>query len=79
MATITINLNDEVNEKFRELIRQKVGEGKGAIGKAIEEAVTFWIKEKKQEDIANEMLGLVETGFEMGRIKIKTRGELHER
>ena len=79
MATITINLNDEINEKFREAIRQKVGEGKGAIGKATEEAIISWIKEKKQDDIANEMLEIMETGLKMGKIKIKAREELHER
>ena len=79
MATITINLNDEINKKFREAIRQKVGGGKGAIGKATEEAIISWIKEKKQDDIANEMLEIMETGLKMGKIKIKAREELHER
>ena len=79
MATITINLNDEINEKFREAIRQKVGEGKGKNEKAPEEAIISWIKEKKQDDIANEMLEIMETGLKMGKIKIKAREELHER
>ena len=79
MATITINLNDELNNKFREIVKLKIGEGKGTIGKAIEEAITSWIKEKKQIDIANEMMDLMEKGFNMGKIKIKSRDELHER
>ena len=56
MATITINLDDELNKKFREIVKQKVGEGKGTIGKAIEEAIVSWIEEKKQVEIRKRML-----------------------
>ncbi|MBI2043012.1 hypothetical protein HYT25_01345 [Candidatus Pacearchaeota archaeon] len=79
MATITINLDDELNEKFRDIIKQKIGEGKGTIGKAVEEAIVSWIEEKKQAEIAHEMMNLMEKGFEMGKIKVKTRESLHER
>lgn len=79
MATITINLKDELNNKFRELVKQKIGEGKGTIGMAVEEAIISWIKEKRQDEIANEMISLMGNGFKMGRIKIKAREELYER
>jgi len=47
-----------------------------------ERRFTRWqglLEEKKQDDIANEMLEIMETGLKMGKIKIKAREELHER
>ena len=79
MATITINIHDEVAEEFREEVRQKIGQKKGALGKAIEEALKQWIYQKKQKQISEEMIALMEKGIAMGKIKIKSRGELYER
>jgi len=79
MATITINLDDELNKKFREIVKQKVGEGKGTIGKAIEEAIVSWIEEKKQVEIRKRMLEKLNKGYRMGKILIKSRDELYDR
>lgn len=79
MATITININDGVAKEFREEVMQSIGQRKGALGKAIEEAIKQWLHEKKQKQIAKEMIELMEEGIAMGKIKIKSRGELYER
>lgn len=79
MATITINVQDTLAKEFREEVWQKLGRKKGALGKAIEEALKKWLYEKRQEKIAQEMIALMEEGIEMGRIKIKSRDELYDR
>jgi len=79
MTTVTINLSDELNKKFREIVKLQIGEGKGTLGRAVEEALTSWIKQKNQVEIADEMINMMENGFDMGRVKIKKREELHER
>lgn len=79
MATITININDSIAKEFREEVMQSIGQRKGALGKAIEEALKQWLHEKRQKQIAKEMIELMEEGIAMGKIKIKSRSELYER
>ena len=49
------------------------------MGEAISEAMRIWTEEKRQKSIAEEMLALMEKGFDIGKIQIKTREELYER
>ena len=79
MATITINLNTELSEHFREVVKKEKGEGKGIIGKAVEEALTLWIKEKEEQEIVQRQLEYMKKGFNMGKIKKYSREELHDR
>ena len=79
MAIITISLDDDLNNEFREVVRKKIGERKGAIGEALGEALKQWIHEKEQRQIADEMVKIMEKGFKMGKLKIKSRGELYDR
>ena len=44
MGTITINLEDETEKKFRKLAGSKYGKRKGALGEAFEEALQIWLK-----------------------------------
>jgi len=37
------------------------------------------LKRKKQKAIADEMIKLMEKGFKLGKIKIKSRAELYKR
>ena len=39
MATMTISIKDEVANELRQTVKNELGSGKGALGKAIEEAV----------------------------------------
>jgi len=79
MATITINITDETANDFRKYVKHKIGQQKGTLGKVIETALKHWLKEQRQEQIAKEMIELMETGINMGSLKITSRSELHER
>ena len=63
MATITISVKDEVNKEFRETVRKKLGQGKGVLGKAIEEAMQKWVYDKKQREIAERQKELMKEGL----------------
>lgn len=79
MGTITINVDDKIETKFRETVKEIVGTGKGKLGSAINEAMQKWIHEKRQDEIAQRQIKLLEKGFEMGSLNYKHRGELHDR
>jgi len=74
MGIITVSIDDEVEERFRDKLEQ-MGNEKGKMGEAISEALENWIREnkdrKKWKDIAEE-------GLEMGELEFN-RDELHER
>jgi len=74
MGTITIVLDDEVEEKLR-----KRAHGKGALGKAISEATRQWLEDQEQKQIQQKALKLLRKGFDMGKIAYTKREELHER
>ena len=44
MGKINIVLGDDVEEKFRKAVYQRMGMKKGNISKALEEAIEHWIK-----------------------------------
>ena len=79
MATITVNIKDEVNEEFRKTVEEKLGRGKGVLGKAIEEAMQKWAKEKKTEEYVKEALTLMKKGlYKVGRNYTFKREEAYE-
>ena len=63
MATITINVKDDVAKEFRQTVKEELGEGKGKLGKAIEEAMKKWVHEQKQMEIAERQMKLMEKGL----------------
>lgn len=63
MATITLNVNNDINEEFRQIVKSKFGEGKGILGKAVEEAIKKWIFEQKQKAITERQLKLMKHGL----------------
>lgn len=63
MGTITISIKDNVERDFRESVKEKVGNSKGSLGKAVEEALKIWIEEKKQREIAERGLELTKKGL----------------
>ena len=79
MGTITISVEDAVEENFRKTASETKGSGKGVLGKAVTEAMREWVEKKRQKKISEEMLALLDKGFEMGRLKKIKRNELHER
>ena len=63
MATITISVKDEVNKEFRETVKKKLGQGKGVLGKAVEEAIERWMHEEKQKEIAKRAMEMMNKGL----------------
>ncbi len=62
MVTITLNVNNEINNEFRQIVKSKFGEGKGILGKAIEDAIKKWIYEQKQKEITERQLEIGRNG-----------------
>jgi len=76
MATITVNVNDDTAAGFRAVAHQLYGQRKGALGKALDEAMSDWSKKQVYFDTC---MRLLRSGVDMGRITYKKREELHER
>ncbi len=79
MGTITVNVQDEVEEEFRAVARIVHGGRKGSLGKALTEAMETWIAEKKQAAITERARKRLEKGFNLGTKRYESRAELHER
>jgi predicted transcriptional regulator len=47
MARITIELKDDLDRRLRMKVAEKYGGKKGALGKAIAEAVELWLKQNE--------------------------------
>lgn len=45
MKRLTVSVNNVIVNKFKETAKKKFGNGKGSLGKAIDEALRLWIKE----------------------------------
>jgi len=78
MATITVTVDDEIEARFRAKALQKFGKKKGTLGKAFNSAMDKWVESEK-DDATEETLKMLEKGFDMGKLKYKSRDELHER
>ena len=63
MATITISVKDDVNKEFREVVKKKLGNGKGVLGKAVEEAIKEWVHREEQKEIAKQAMEMMNKGL----------------
>ncbi len=79
MGTITINIDDEIEKQFRALVRKTYHDKKGNLGNAVTEALRRWIDEMTQKQISERQLKILDKGFDMGKLKFKSREELYER
>ncbi|MHB1708810.1 MAG: hypothetical protein ACYCT2_04970 [Thermoplasmataceae archaeon] len=75
--TVTVNLDEAVQKKFKEKAILKYGNRKGALAKALNEALEQWLK-SDGKDVLGENLRLLDTGIEMKKWKFK-REDLYER
>jgi len=79
MTTITLNVNNELNNEFRQVVKSKFGEGKGILGKAIEDAIKKWINEQKQIEISNKQILLLREGAWSNKGYKFNREEIYEK
>lgn len=78
MATITVNVDDEVYEKFRKLASEEHNGKKGFLGDSITEAMKKQVEETEQEATKRRLLELARKGFKLGFKGYKCRDELYE-
>jgi hypothetical protein len=79
MKTVTISIDEAVDEQFRKEVNEHLGGGKGNLGRAVSEALRLWIDQVSQARLAVEMRELMHSGYEMGRLRYKKRADLYER
>ncbi|HLC79595.1 MAG TPA: hypothetical protein VJG83_04165 [archaeon] len=79
MGTMTIGVDDEIEEKFRHTVAREIGKGKGSLGRAVGQAMEKWVKEKEHEEIRKRAIKKLEMGYSMGKLLFKNRDELHDR
>ncbi len=71
-VTITINVDEELVRKLREMrAQEKVG--KGFLGKAIGEAIVSYLEEKKKEGTKKRFLERLRKGYNLGGLTYKKR------
>ncbi len=79
MGTITVNLNDSIEQEFRAVASETFGKGKGHLGRALAEALQNWVCEHKQERIARTGKDIMRHGNVFGKRLYEHREDLHER
>ncbi|NMB80043.1 MAG: hypothetical protein GYA23_13225 [Methanomicrobiales archaeon] len=79
MGIITISIDDDTERRFRAVARKKMGEGKGYLGKATTEALETWLVKQAQDEIAQDALSLLKTGYHLGTRKYPGRKDLYDR
>lgn len=83
--SLRLELDKELERKFRELAMRRYGFAKGSIKKAAETAIKRWTEtaevglKKEKTDVNARALEMLRKGFKMGKITWKSRDELHER
>ncbi|ABN57779.1 MULTISPECIES: hypothetical protein [Methanoculleus] len=79
MGTITLSIDDGTEQDFRRLVEKILGKRKGALGEAATEAMKIWIREKTQEEVAQDALELTEKAYHLGARKYTSRKDLYDR
>ncbi len=75
--TITVNVEEEIESKFRNEVSRRYGKKKGCLGRALTEAMEEWTK-KRDADLENEVRKLLKEGIK-GRKWRFNREELYDR
>ncbi|MCK9630643.1 MAG: hypothetical protein M0R30_03275 [Methanoregula sp.] len=79
MGTITLTIENSTEEKFREIVKKKLGTRKGSLGEATTQALEFWMHHETQEEIARDALALLDTGYNFGKRRYSERKDLYDR
>ena len=80
MATITVNVDDGVYERFRKIASEEKKGKKGFLGDTITEAMQKYATEKDKDEAAKKLLAMMKKGFNLGGLsKGFKREDLYER
>jgi len=60
------------------MVQERYPMKKGALGRAVTEAMELWIRERQQEKVSERALELLKLDFDLGRRMFKTREELYD-
>lgn len=66
MVTITVNVDDEVYEKFRKLAAEERNGKKGFLGDAITNAMSKTLRESEAEAAKQRLLATAKKGYKLG-------------
>ena len=78
MGIMTLSVRDDVEKVFRRMVQERYPMKKGALGRAVTEAMELWIRERQQEKVSERALELLKLDFDLGRRMFKTRDELYD-
>jgi len=78
MVKITVNVNDEILNKFIEVVKMKFGEKEGMFEKSIEMAMKRWIDDQNQTEIAERQIALMRKGVGTLNGRKFNREEIYE-
>ncbi len=79
MGTITVNISDETEKRFRAFVKAKSGEGKGKLGKAVEDALNKLVSEDEEQKLRQEAIKMMEKGlYKVGKNYTFKREEAYE-
>jgi hypothetical protein len=77
--TITVNVREDVEKRFRRVAASKHGKRKGYLGQALTEAMEKWVEEAEGGNPVARTVKLLDEGIDLGGVKYTRREELHER
>ena len=79
MGVLTISISDETEQRFREKVKETLGEGKGKLGKAVEEALNNFVSEDEEQKLRQEAIKMMEKGlYKVGKNYTFRREEAYE-
>lgn len=61
MATLKVEGDDELIEKFKRKARRKHGDRRGSIKKATMELIEKWVRQEEDENVWEELAGTIES------------------
>ena len=77
--TITVNVPEDVEKRFRRVAVSRHGKCKGYLGRAVMEAMENWVEEAETVDAVASTMKLLDEGVDLGGLKYRLREELHAR
>ena len=79
MGVLTISISDETEQRIREKVKETLGEGKGKLGKAVEEALNNFVSEDEEQKLRQEAIKMMEKGlYKVGKNYTFRREEAYE-
>ena len=77
--TLTVNVREDVERRFRRVAASRHGKKKGYLGRALTEAMQRWAEEEEGAEGVAQTLALLDEGLDLGGLRYSRRDELHER